>query len=60
MSAMNAKLATVKTSIRHNKLNEPADGVFKNCYKVLGLLNIIKVIYICTWSGLFNRFGYRK
>lgn len=57
MSAMSAKLDSVKTSIRHNRLNEPSDGVFRNCYKVLGLLNIIKVIYICTWSGLFNGFG---
>jgi len=40
MSAMSAKLASVKTSIRHNRLNQPADGVFRNCYKVLGLLNM--------------------
>lgn len=40
MSAMSAKLDSVKTSIRHNRHNEPSDGVFRNCYKVLGLLNI--------------------
>ena len=29
---MSTKLASVKTSIRHNTLNQPANGVFRNCF----------------------------